>query len=111
MKTLHLTLKKKWFDMIASGVKKEEYREIKSYWDKRLMELNDLGEITDKKDFDIIQFRNGYSKDAPVLIVEFKGVVFGEAKPEWSDNAKGMYYVISLGKILNEVIRPQAIKP
>lgn len=35
-KTLHLTLKKKWFDMIASGEKKEEYREIKPYWSQRL---------------------------------------------------------------------------
>ena len=32
---LPLTLNKKWFDMILSGVKKEEYREIKSYWIKR----------------------------------------------------------------------------
>lgn len=44
MKTLHLTLKKKWFDMIASGEKKEEYREIKPYWLKRLMDyLSDDG--------------------------------------------------------------------
>jgi hypothetical protein len=26
MRILHLTLKKKWFDMIASGEKREEYR-------------------------------------------------------------------------------------
>lgn len=31
-----LTIKKKWFDMILSGVKKEEYREIKPYYDSRL---------------------------------------------------------------------------
>lgn len=37
MKILHLTLKKKWFDMIASGEKKEEYREIKPYWEKRFI--------------------------------------------------------------------------
>lgn len=36
MKTLKLTLKKQWFDMIASGVKKEEYREIKPYFISRL---------------------------------------------------------------------------
>ena len=28
MKTLHLVLKHKWYDMIESGEKKEEYREI-----------------------------------------------------------------------------------
>ena len=26
---LTLTIKKKWFDMIKSGIKKEEYREVK----------------------------------------------------------------------------------
>ena len=29
MKTLTLSLKKQWFDLIKAGVKKEEYREIK----------------------------------------------------------------------------------
>lgn len=28
---LILPIKKKWFDMIASGQKKEEYREVKEY--------------------------------------------------------------------------------
>lgn len=36
MKILHLTLTKKWFDMILSGEKKEEYREITKYWKVRL---------------------------------------------------------------------------
>lgn len=39
MKTLTLSLKKKWYDMIASGEKKEEYREITEYWNKRLCVL------------------------------------------------------------------------
>lgn len=32
MKILDLPLKAKWYDMIESGVKPEEYREIKPYW-------------------------------------------------------------------------------
>lgn len=32
---LTLPIKKKWFDMILSGEKKEEYREIKPYYDSR----------------------------------------------------------------------------
>ena len=36
MNILHLTLTKNWFDLILSGEKKEEYREIKPYWEKRL---------------------------------------------------------------------------
>ena len=91
MKILHLTLKKKWFDMILSCEKKEEYRELKPYWDSRLL----------FRKYDIIRFRNGYSKNAPTFDIEFKGVKLDNAKPEWSDNAKGMFYVIKLGKILN----------
>ena len=32
MKILDLPLKAKWYEMIESGNKKEEYREIKKYW-------------------------------------------------------------------------------
>ena len=41
-KTLHLVLKSKWYDKIASGKKTSEYREIKPYWNKRfLLDLYD----------------------------------------------------------------------
>ena len=36
MKILHLPLKAQWYEMIESGVKTEEYREIKPYWVQRL---------------------------------------------------------------------------
>lgn len=36
MPTLHLVLKSKWYDKIASGEKTSEYRERKPYWDRRL---------------------------------------------------------------------------
>lgn len=36
MKTLHLPLKAKWYEMIESGVKTEEYRGITAYWIVRL---------------------------------------------------------------------------
>ncbi|MBO6031875.1 MAG: hypothetical protein J6Q22_10580 [Prevotella sp.] len=35
-KMLVLPMKKKWFDMILSGKKKEEYREFKPYWNSRV---------------------------------------------------------------------------
>ena len=36
MRILSLPLKKEWYNMIESGIKTEEYREIKQYWIKRL---------------------------------------------------------------------------
>ena len=41
MKTLTLPLKRKWFDLIKDGTKKEEYRSINSYWIKRLLKCTE----------------------------------------------------------------------
>lgn len=86
MKILHLTLKKKWFDQIASGKKTVEYREIKPYWDKRLK----------GKKFDEIYFKNGYSAFAPFMKVKCEGINI--RKVEMFDNE--LYYCIALGKML-----------
>ena len=40
---LDLPLKKEWYKMIESGIKKEEYREIKPYWCNRLLYGGPLG--------------------------------------------------------------------
>ena len=37
METLYLTNKQPWFEMLASGVKREEYRDCTAYWVKRLI--------------------------------------------------------------------------
>lgn len=34
---LILNLKKEWFEKIKNGEKTHEYREVKSYWDNRLL--------------------------------------------------------------------------
>ena len=79
--TLFLTLHKKWFDLIASGEKTNEYREMKPYWKTRL----------ENKRYDDIYFRNGYQRDAPFMRVEFKGLR--------CEKSKNRYNII-LGKIL-----------
>ena len=40
-----LPIKKKWFDMIKSGEKKEEYREIKPYYATRFQNVFDTVEM------------------------------------------------------------------
>lgn len=96
MKTLHLTLKKEWFDMILSGDKFEEYREIKPYWEKRF-NANEWTISTHY--FKRIIFKNGYSKDCPEMEVECKLIRKGV----------GLYvlgapnypvFIIELGKII-----------
>ena len=90
-KTLHLTIKKKWFDMILSGEKTEEYRDIKPYYNLRLI----------GQDYDTVVFRNGYARDAPSLTIELKTIRFGTGKPEWGAEEGKTYFVLSLGKIIN----------
>jgi len=89
---LHLTLKKQWFDLIASGKKREEYREIKPYWTTRLV----------NKGFDVVRFRNGYSPESPVMDVEFHTIRLGFGKKAWGAQAGKKYFVISLGKVISK---------
>jgi hypothetical protein len=115
-KILHLTLKKKFYDMIASGEKKEEYRDIKPHWVARLVdELRSEQKETDFTflhhgylfsmqsaiGYDIVQFRNGYRKDSPTMQVEIKDITDGFSKPEWCDGEYKPCFVIKLGKILS----------
>ena len=90
-RVLHLTLKKKWFDMIASGEKREEYREMKPYWSKRLMGHK----------FDAIQFRNGYTPESPTVLVEVRELLSGLGIPEWGAPAEKEVFILRLGKILS----------
>ena len=76
-KILHLNLYRKYFDAIAGGTKTIEYREKTDYWKKRI----------EGREYDIIKFRNGYAKDAPTMLVEYKGYNVGEE------------YELKLGKV------------
>tara|TARA_R110000772_G_scaffold181116_1_gene292446 strand:+ start:433 stop:720 length:288 start_codon:yes stop_codon:yes gene_type:complete len=88
MRILHLTLKKQWFDMIVYGGKRQEYREIKPYWDKRF-----------NKQYDAVFFKNGYQKDAPSALVELVEIRKGQGISIWgAPNEK--VYILELGRIL-----------
>jgi len=103
-KTLHLTLKKKWFDMILSGEKKEEYREKKDYWINRLCDLLECwahNSYDHFNHFDTITFRNGYASEAPTMVIELKSISIGVPKPEWGGMNNEPVFVLSLGKILS----------
>ena len=70
---------RKYFDQILKGEKTTEYREVTSYWSKRL----------EGRYYDVIKFRNGYRKDAPEMVVEYKGMYVSDSE-----------YAIVLGNIL-----------
>jgi len=90
-KVLHLTLHRLWFDAIAKGEKREEFRQIKPYWTNRF--IKDGLAIK----YDEIHFKNGYAKDAPFMRVEWKGLSDTHSSP-FGENVN--VYAIKLGKIV-----------
>lgn len=91
MSILILHIKKKWFDLILSGEKKEEYREVKPYWSKRLcnswdaygVRWNNQKERWDYKEFSAIEFRNGYGRGARRCMVKYNGLDVGPPNQYW----------------------------
>ena len=96
MKILKLTLNKEWFNLIQRGIKTEEYREIKDYWIKRLKETALTGSEVFKQ-FDFVEFTNGYSKTSPQITMECKGIEVGTGKAEWGAFGSTEYFIIKLG--------------
>ncbi len=87
---LFLSLKKNWFDLILSNVKKEEYREITNYWHIRLMGHKHK----------YIIFRNGYGKHVPEIKIKLDGVRIGKGKRYWGAAKDRQYFVLQLGEIV-----------
>src|SRR6266536_4142322 len=110
---LHLSLKREPFEMIASGVKLEEYREVKPYWIKRLTiknchqlgQLELIAALTKKESFDkydVIRFRNGYAKKDPEIDVVCNGIHYGYPNMDWIGFlTQNWHFCIELGKILS----------
>lgn len=97
---LILPIKKKWFDMIALGEKKTEYREIKPYYTRRFQNVGlldkDSGYSTLRK-VDIA-FRNGYSKMDPTLYCTVM-LHIGYGMTEWGAVQGVKYYKLDIVKI------------
>ena len=103
-KTLHLSLKKGWYNMIESGIKTEEYREIKDFWCKRLIHdyderMEEFGAIIfDEgkfKVYDRVKFSYGYTKRT--MTFEIENISVGIGNKEWGALDKPVF-IIKLGK-------------
>lgn len=102
---LHLNLTRQWFDMIASGEKKEEYRDLSDHWKKffgrtaRYVKLK--GKRYTPEEINIC-FSNGYAKNRRQMIVSFKSMTITRGNPNWGAEPTTMYYVLKLGEILKK---------
>lgn len=94
---LTLPIKKKWFDMIRSGEKREEYREIKPYYDSRFnneMEKRKKDKFANYRVFDVM-FRNGYSSKSPSFIAVCK-LRKGIGQEKWGAKKNKEYYILEI---------------
>jgi hypothetical protein len=96
---LHLNVKKKWFDMIKSGEKKEEYRDISAYWTGILGAHIKIKKRYYHPSSVIICFSNGYAKNRPQIFIECKNLWLGKGKKEWGASEM-QQFILSLGKIV-----------
>lgn len=94
---LTLPIKKKWFDMILSEEKKEEYRDIKPYYDTRLEKYIGYPHVK-------IAFRNGYSSASPMFEADCT-VDTGTGNPDWGAKPGKGYYRIHIREITRSNIR------
>lgn len=104
--TLHLVLKHKWYDMIASGEKTEEYREYK--WLERIVDQDSpdgflgtddngkpvtYGDLSPKHKY--VTFHRGYT--STTMTFEIAGLSCGRGKIEWGAPVDKDVIIIRLG--------------
>lgn len=87
---LILPIKKKWFDMIASGEKLEEYREISEYYGSRFGKMC-VGDGAEH----YVWLRNGYGKHRPTIMCKVT-IHIDYGKTEWGAEQGVKYFVLRI---------------
>ena len=135
-RVLHLVLKQKWWDMIASGEKKEEYRFLSSFNIQRLCDIvvfDKFGKIKERKPikkedieecldlgFDVknlLHNKDLFLRDYTFVCfhlahtnttMSFKinDIVIGKGRKEWGAEKGKEYFVISLGERVSANYHP-----
>lgn len=123
---LNLILKTKWFDMIKSGEKTEEYRDVKPFYISRFFIPGDLlyhkqynglsvkeftisklkekinsinNETLRYKPFKYVKFHKGYTNET--MTFEIDDIKIGYGQEKWGAEKDKEYFVIKLGKRIN----------
>ena len=125
MKTT-LVLIRKWFDMIYSEIKPEEYRNITPYWCNKFIlfegeqmpkkwwdglfnshrkPIEMLIELMKLKEYsfinpDVIDFAHASKKDRDLFTIEFQGFEIREGDPDWGAVPGVKYFVLKLGNLV-----------
>lgn len=115
---LILPIKGKWFYLIRTHKKLEEYREIKPYYDTRFKRVfkasaNDAGVLVGEDGQEVretckkwIGLKNGYSDRAPVIYI-FASLKIGIGRADWGAERGKEYYILTIHSVAEE--RPRKV--
>lgn len=104
-----LPIKKKWFDMVRSGEKTEEYRELKPYYIVRFLKALGFPKTEQESVMELLQkmeakkpltilFRNGYSKTSPSFLAECY-LSIGKGKEKWGAVLECEYFILRIARV------------
>lgn len=114
-----------WFDLIRSGVKKEEYRELSTFYRERL--CPDSGWCMNRfdgsppipisvsspdsdgfvlavfgyNDYKVLHLTNGYGHSKPQLWAHIESITIGRGNPEWGAPVDRDVFIIKLGAVFH----------
>ena len=91
---LILPIKRFWFDKILSGEKKEEYRNITPYYEKRLEKYMD-------SPYFFVGLRAGYNMASPFIVCRCR-LRKGEGLEKWGAEKGKRYYILEIVKMYND---------
>lgn len=91
---LTLPIKKKWYDMILSGEKKEEYRSFNKYYGARFSKYG-----IDNGFRLLVAFRNGYGRHRPTLICEVEVNLGYSDREDWGAVKGELYHVLKIHSV------------
>lgn len=112
--TLHLVLKTEWFHKIATGEKREEYREIKPYYLSRFctkewklaynrvttdIKYAKSALFTFPRKYKYVVFQEGYRHNAPKIRFCVDGISIGHGDPNLGAPAEECF-IIKLGTMI-----------
>jgi len=98
---LVLPIKKKWFDMILSGEKLVEYREIKPYYTTRFINIGLINKDESlNKEVRKVVFRNGYSSNSPSFVADVS-LDIGTGWYKWGGEPEKLYYRLMILRVSN----------
>lgn len=98
---LTLPIKRKWFDMICRGEKREEYREATEYYRTRINSAIVADPNCKGQAYKIfpVKIRAGYNSKAPAAILRVHCIFGKGGVREWGADPDKYYYILQILRI------------